>query len=89
MAVNWNGERRALPEPGSDLGHRWSNQLEARESLAIAAPVAAEQGDPLHQGMGADQKIRQHGLARTASGPVFGVSASGQEGGLAGMGRYA
>jgi len=65
---------------------RWSNQLQPRESLAIAAPVAGEQGDPLHQGMGADQEIRQHGLARTASGPVFGVGASGQEGGFAGDG---
>jgi hypothetical protein len=45
---------------------RWSNQLQPRESLEIAAPIAGEQGDPLHQGVGADQEIRQHGLARTA-----------------------
>jgi len=64
------------------------NQLESWEGLAIAAPVAAEQGDAHHQGMGPDQKIRQHGLPRTAAGPVIGVGASGQEGGLAGMGQY-
>ena len=45
-----------------------------------------EQGDPLHQGMGADQESRQHGLARTAPSPVIGVGASGQEGGFAGDG---
>jgi hypothetical protein len=36
--------------------------------------------------MGPDQEIRQHGLARTAPGPVIGVGASGQEGGFAGDG---
>ena len=64
--------------------HLWRDQLKARKGLQVAAPVAGEQGDALHQGVGADQKISQYCLARTAPGPVIGVGASGQEGGFAG-----
>ena len=83
MAVNWNGERRALPEPGSDLGHRWSNQLEARESLAIAAPglvigvgAGGQEGGFAGDGtvrimMGRQQVI--HGLDRLASEGDLGI----------------
>lgn len=63
-----------------------SDQLQAREGLAIAAGITREQGNALHQGMGSDHEIRQHGLAGAAPCPEGGVGLGGEEGGLPGNG---